>query len=130
MAEICPSVCSLARGRLPRASGTRRRLGVTRMIAESPALLEREQQIFERYTRSPADLIARELGADPGDVESWVTANALMGVHRALVAHARVRLLEGARNPDLAVDVLEKGARALAALEEGLGPYAVRTANP
>jgi hypothetical protein len=53
-----------------------------------------------------------------------------MGVHRALVAHTRARLLDGARNPDLAVDVLEKGARALAALEEGLGTYAVRTVNP
>jgi AcrR family transcriptional regulator len=87
-------------------------LGVTRMIAESPALLEREQQIFH------------------ADLEPWVTANALMGVHRALVAHTRARLLDGARNPDLAVDVLEKGARALAALEEGLGTYAVRTVNP
>jgi AcrR family transcriptional regulator len=87
-------------------------LGVTRMTAESPALLEREQQIFH------------------ADLEPWVTANALMGVHRALVAHTRARLLDGARNPDLAVDVLEKGARALAALEEGLGTYAVRTVNP
>ena len=100
------------------------------MIAESPALLEREQQIFQRYTRSLGDLIAGELGADPGDLGPWVTANALMGVHRALVAHTRARLRDGARNPDLAVDVLEKGARALAALEEGLGTYAVRTVNP
>jgi AcrR family transcriptional regulator len=104
-------------------------LGVTRMIAESPALLEREQQIFQRYTRSLAELIARELAAEPDDLEPWVTANALMGVHRALVDHARARLLDDARNPDLATDVLEKGARALAALEEGLGTYAVKTAT-
>jgi AcrR family transcriptional regulator len=105
-------------------------LGVTRMIAESRALLEREQQIFQRYTRSLADLIAEEVGAEPGDVESWVVANALMGVHRALVVYARARLLADARNPDLAADVLEKGARALAALDEGLGSYAVKAANP
>jgi hypothetical protein len=98
------------------------------MIAESPALLEREQQIFQRYTRSLADLIAGELGAEPGDLEPWVAANALMGVHRALVDHARARVLDDARNPDLAADVLEKGARALATLDEGLGTYAVRTA--
>jgi AcrR family transcriptional regulator len=104
-------------------------LGVTRMIAESRALLEREQQIFQRYTRSLADLIAEEVGAEPGDVESWVAANALMGVHRALVVYARARLLADARHPDLAADVLEKGARALAALEGGLGTYAVRDAN-
>jgi AcrR family transcriptional regulator len=105
-------------------------LGVTRMIAESRALLEREQQIFQRYTRSLADLIAEEVGAEPGNVESWVAANALMGVHRALVVHARARLLADARNPELAADVLEKGARALAALDEGLGSYAVKAANP
>ena len=104
-------------------------LGVTRMIAESPALLEREQQIFQRYTRSLADLIAGEVGAEPGDLEPWVAANALMGVHRALVDHARARLLEDSRNPELAADVLEKGAGALAALAEGLGTYAVRDAN-
>ena len=104
-------------------------LGVTRMIAESPALLEREQQIFQRYTRSLADLIAEELGAEAGDLEPWVAANALIGVHRALVVHARARVLDDARNPDLAGDVLEKGARALAALEEGLGTYGVRDAN-
>jgi hypothetical protein len=51
-----------------------------------------------------------------------------MGVHRALVDHARARVLDDARNPDLAADVLEKGARALATLDEGLGTYAVRTA--
>ncbi len=104
-------------------------LGATRMIAESPALLEREQQIFQRYTRSLADLIARELGADPDDLEPWVAANALMGVHRALVAYARARLLEDGQHPGLAADVLERGARALAALERGLGTYAVRNAR-
>jgi hypothetical protein len=41
------------------------------MIAESPALLAREQQIFERHTRSLADLIALELGADSDDLEPW-----------------------------------------------------------
>ena len=40
-------------------------LGVTRMIAESPALLAREQQIFQRYTRSLADLSRRKSGQSP-----------------------------------------------------------------
>jgi hypothetical protein len=94
------------------------------MISESPALLAREQQIFDRYTRSLGRLIADELGAAPDDLEPWVAANALMGIHRALVAFARERLLAGARNPDLAADVLERGEGALAALGRGLGPYA------
>ena len=56
---------------------------LTRMILASPALLAREQQIFAGYTASLAALIAEEQGAD--DVGPWVAANALMGVHRALV---------------------------------------------
>lgn len=88
---------------------------LTRTIAESPALLARERQIFEGYTRSLADVI-------PGDgVEPWVTANALMGVHRALVDHARGRILEGARHPELAEEIRAEADRALALLGRGLG---------
>lgn len=88
---------------------------LTRTIAESPALLARERQIFEGYTRSLADVI-------PGDgIEPWVTANALMGVHRALVDHARRRILEGARHPELAEEIRAEADRALALLGRGLG---------
>ena len=44
--------------------------GVTRMISESPALLAREEQIFDRYTESLSALIAerdrRRAGRRPG----------------------------------------------------------------
>ena len=103
-------------------------LGVTRMIASSPALLAYEQQIFARFTRSLACLLAEEVGAAPDDLEPWVAANALMGVHRALVDHTRRAVLADPRDPDLADAVLARGARALAALEHGLGGYAVRPA--
>jgi AcrR family transcriptional regulator len=106
---------------------TRERLaGVARMIAESPALLAREQQIFARYTDALAELIAREQGAREGDTEPWVVANALMGVHRALVDYARRRVVTGARHPSLARDVRAQADRALARLEQGLGRYAVK----
>jgi AcrR family transcriptional regulator len=98
---------------------------LTRMITESPALLARERQIFERYTTSLAALIADETGAGADDVEPWVVANALMGVHRALVDYTRRRIVAGARNPRLAREVRAQGKRALAALERGLGRYAV-----
>jgi AcrR family transcriptional regulator len=101
-------------------------VGVTRMISQSPALLAREQQIFARYTLALAALIAEETGADADDLEPWVTANALIGVHRSLVYHARERLLADARDADIGHDVLAAGTRALAALERGLGDYAVR----
>jgi AcrR family transcriptional regulator len=88
---------------------------LTRTIVESPALLAREQQIFEGYTRSLAEVI------DGPGIEPWVTANALMGVHRALVGFARRRILAGARHPELADEVRAEADRGLALLERGLG---------
>jgi AcrR family transcriptional regulator len=98
---------------------------LTRTITESPALLAREQQIFARYTDSLAALLAEEQGAKPADARPWVAANAMMGVHRAVVAYARQRVLEGARHPTLARDVRARAEQALALLEHGLGDYAV-----
>jgi AcrR family transcriptional regulator len=98
--------------------------GFTRMIAESPALQAREQQIFGRYTESLAAVIAAERGARPGDVEPWVAAHALIGAHRALVHYTRGRILAGARHAALAGDVRAQADAALARLERGLGDYA------
>jgi AcrR family transcriptional regulator len=67
-------------------------LGVGQMIAASPALLAREGQIFARYTRALARLIADEVRAADGDVRPYVVANALIGVHRALIGYVRDQL--------------------------------------
>jgi AcrR family transcriptional regulator len=103
---------------------------LTRMITESPSLLAREQQIFAGYTASLAALIGDERGADAGDVEPWVAANALMGVHRALVQYARRRVVEGARHPRLAREVRAQAEQALTLLEQGLGGYATGAGAP
>ena len=97
---------------------------LTRTIVESPALLAREQQIFAGYTRSLAELIAGEGGG--GAIEAWVAANALMGVHRALIDFSRERILAGARQPALADEVRAEADRALGLLERGLGGYSVK----
>jgi AcrR family transcriptional regulator len=108
---------------------TRERLAaLTRMITESPALLAREQQIFARYTDSLAALLAEEQGADAGDVEPWVVANAMMGVHRALVDYSRRRIVAGERHPRLARKIVAEADRVIARLERGLGDYARRDA--
>jgi AcrR family transcriptional regulator len=99
---------------------------LTRMIVESPSLLAREAQIFAGYTASLAALIADETGAGPADVEPWVAANAMMGVHRRLIDYTRGRIVAGARHPDLAAEVLVEAERGLALLARGLGGYAVR----
>jgi AcrR family transcriptional regulator len=97
-------------------------VALTRMITESPALLAREQQIFARYTTSLATLLAGE--QDAGDLRPWVAANAMMGVHQALVRFTRQRLLDGARQPRLAREVKAEAERALELLQDGLGGYA------
>src|SRR3954447_25615730 len=97
---------------------------IARVIVESPALLAREQQIFAGYTTSLARLLAEETGAAAGSVEPWVVANALMGVHRALVDFTRGQVLDGVRNPLLGRRVKAEAKRAFARLEGGLGDYA------
>jgi AcrR family transcriptional regulator len=97
---------------------------VTRMIVASPALLAREREVFAAYTASLAALIASEPGAG-SDVEAWVAANAMIGAHRALVDHARRRIVEGAEPKTVAREVRARGKAALALLERGLGGYAV-----
>ena len=99
---------------------------IARVILESPALRAREQQIFERYTESLADLLASDTGAEPGALEPWVAANAIMGLHRALVTYARRRVLDGARNPELARDLRARAEEARAVLASGLAGYAAK----
>jgi AcrR family transcriptional regulator len=99
---------------------------ISRVIEESPALLAREQRIFAGYTHSLAALLAEETNADAADVRPWVAANALMGVHRAVVDYTRRAIVAGARNPQLARRVRAETKQALALLEDGLGDCAVR----
>jgi AcrR family transcriptional regulator len=100
-----------------------RLLELTRMITGSPALLRREREIFDRYTSSLAVAIREELGAGADDVEPWVVANALMGVHRSLIDYSRARVLAGASNASIARAVRAQGELALARLERGLGQF-------
>jgi AcrR family transcriptional regulator len=112
--------------RSPRPEAREQLAALTRTIAESPALLAREQQIFARYTDALATLLAEEASANAGDLEPWVAANAMTGVHRALVRYARRRVLDGARHPDLAEEIRAAGEQAFALLERGLGSNAKR----
>jgi AcrR family transcriptional regulator len=100
-------------------------IAVTRMIAASPALLAREEQIFAQYTRTLARLIAEGVKAPPGDLRPFVAANALIGVHRGLIGYVRERL----ESPEidrrrLARDYRRRGTDALGLLRDGLGDYA------
>jgi AcrR family transcriptional regulator len=110
--------------RSPRPEAREQIAALMRTIDESPALLAREQQIYARYTDALAALLAAEAGAGGDDVTPWVAANAMTGVHRRLVRHARRRVLEGAREPVVADEIRAHGEEAFALLELGLGSYA------
>ena len=103
-----------------------RQAAIAQVIEASPALLAREEKILAGFTDSLAELLREETAAKPDDVEPWVAANAILGVHRALIGFARAQVLAGARNPALARRVRAQAKRALAALEDGLGAYAVK----
>jgi AcrR family transcriptional regulator len=92
-----------------------------RIITGSPALLARERQIFERYTDTLAAFIAEQQGIARGDPEPWVIANALVGLHRALIDHVQRQALAGVPNRRIAHSLRTHGERALALLEHGLG---------
>ncbi len=100
-------------------------LAVSRMIAMSPALLAREQQIFGRYTDALTDLIAAETRAAAGDLRPAVTASALIGVHRALITYTRKRIAnDRVDRRRLSRDLRRRGEAALTLLANGLGDYA------
>jgi AcrR family transcriptional regulator len=99
---------------------------LTRMITESPSLLEREREIVDGYTTSLAAVLAAEARAPLSDLSPWVVANALMGVHRALINFTRAQIVAGVRNPLLARSVRTQGRRALDTLRRGLDGYGAR----
>ena len=91
-----------------------------RIIAGSPTLLARERQIFERYTDTVAAQIAEERGLAPDGPEPWVIANALIGLHRALIDYVQRQALAGVPNRRIAKNLRTHGKSALALLEHGL----------
>ena len=98
---------------------------ISQVIADSPALLAREQQILARYTDSLADLIADETGAGADDPRPAVTAAALIGVHRTLIDYVRRHLLAGKHDlAGLARNTRRVAKKAFAHLEHELGTYA------
>jgi AcrR family transcriptional regulator len=92
-----------------------------RVITGSHALLAREREILESYTDTLAAFIAQERGVAADDVEPWVVANALIGLHRALIAYVHRQALAGVDNRRIARNLRAQGKRALARLEHGIG---------
>jgi AcrR family transcriptional regulator len=105
---------------------TKRLRALNRVITESPALLAREREIFDRYTSALAELLAEETKARAGAIEPRVVASALIDVHRLLIGYVRKRTLAGDPARDVARGVRAQAKRAFGLLERGLADYGVR----
>lgn len=96
-----------------------------RVISSSAALRAREKIVLAEVAESLAEALAAGRAADGADAGpdpvARSVANALMGVHVALVAHARDRILADDRPSEIAADVRAYGERAFTLLEHGLG---------
>ncbi len=99
---------------------------LNRVITGSPALLAREREVFDRYTDSLAELIAKETRSREGSIEPRVVASALIDVHRLLIGYVRERTLAGDAARDIARGVRAQGKRAFALVERGLADYGVK----
>ena len=95
-----------------------------RVIVDSPTLLARERQTLHAVAASLAAVLSEtETGDGTGDEPDPVAhavANALMGVHLALLDYSRRRLLDDDRPETIAADLRHYGERALSRLERGL----------
>jgi len=107
----------------------RRLRTIAEIIESSVALRGREQHVYGRYTDLLATLIADETVADRDDPQPWVIANALMGVHRALVREVRNALLADTPPAQIVRQVRRQASVAFAQLDRGLAGYGRRKAD-
>jgi hypothetical protein len=79
-----------------------------------------------RHAEALAHLLAEEAGRPANDLEAAAVANALMGMHAALLALLRTQVLAGVTGETLAAGVRAQARRAFERLEAGLADYGAR----
>ena len=99
---------------------------MARVIRGSRTLQAREREILGALTDTLAEQIVLETRAEPGELEPWLAANAVLGLYSALLELARDRVLAGASGPELVEELRARGRRGLALLQFGLAGYAKR----
>ncbi|MEV0270575.1 TetR family transcriptional regulator [Hamadaea sp. NPDC050747] len=92
---------------------------LNRVISGSAALRTREQRVMAEATVELSGVLAAEPGGDA--VTAYVVANALMGVHRALIDHVRRAVAAGVAPGRIAAETTDVGVRAFDLLATGLG---------
>ena len=114
------------RGLIAEPQGQEQIAGWAQLVTASSALVSREHEVFAHNTEALAELLAEETGAHPDDLTPWVAANALVGLHRALLEDVRREALAGRSTQSLARSLRRRGQRAVEQLERGFGDYAVK----
>ena len=99
---------------------------MARIIRGSSTLQIREREILGELTGALADLVAEETRAQPGQIEPWLAAHAVLGLYASLLELARDRVLAGVCGPELSAELRHQGRRGLALLQFGLAGYAKR----
>ena len=115
-----------SRGLLADERAGERLRAMNEMLLASPTLRAHEEQVYAGFTASLAALLAEETQAEPNDVEPWVVAYALIGLHRSLVAYVRAGNRAGTPHTTLARRMHAQAKKGLTALEKGLSNYGVR----
>lgn len=92
-----------------------------RLVEESAMLRSAQREMFARFETALATALAGETGAEPGAVEPFVAAVALVGVFRARFEQRPT----GTDPAALQVELARRTGHALDLLERGLGDYAV-----
>ncbi|MGY1746981.1 TetR/AcrR family transcriptional regulator [Blastococcus sp. SYSU D00695] len=96
------------------------------VIRGSRTLQVREREILGELTTALAELITEETAAEPGALEPWLVAHAVLGLYAGLLELARDRVLAGVTGPALSTELRAHGERGLALLQFGLAGYAKR----
>jgi AcrR family transcriptional regulator len=99
---------------------------MAKVIRGSRTLQVREREILGELTDALAELIAAETSSQPGQIEPWLAAHAVLGLYASLLELARDRVLAGVGGPELSAELRRQGRRGLALLQFGLAGYAKR----
>jgi AcrR family transcriptional regulator len=101
---------------------------MARVIRGSRTLQVREREILGQLTDALTEQITLETRAEPGELEPWLTAHAVLGLYQGLLELARDRVLAVSTAPsaDLTEELRQSGERGLALLQFGLAGYSKR----
>ncbi|MGI5169724.1 TetR/AcrR family transcriptional regulator [Spirillospora sp. CA-253888] len=101
-----------------------------RTVLDSPALTARQHEIGRRAEERLAELLAEETGAGPDDIAPRVAASMIMTVQWHLVNEVLRRKMAGETLEEMREDVHRAARRAFDLIEQGIGDYAARPADP